>query len=118
MAETATPVDLEGFRAAMRLAGVEEVVEPTLEIYVEEAGALFDRIVEASRAGDLEGVRAGAHSLKSSSANIRAHRLAELFGALEGEAQMLDHARVKASLEQLEREFERVMAYLGAEPAR
>ena len=117
MADTATPVDLEGFRAAMRRAGVEEVVEPTLEIYVEEAGVLFDQIVEAARAGDLEVVRAGAHSLKSSSANIRADRLARLFETLEGEAQMLDQDRVSTSLAQLEGEFERVMAYLGAEPA-
>ncbi len=34
---TTPPVDLEGFRSVMREAGVEEIVEDTLEIYLEEA---------------------------------------------------------------------------------
>ncbi len=36
-AGTTPPVDLEGFRSVMREAGVEEIVEDTLEIYLEEA---------------------------------------------------------------------------------
>ncbi len=112
---TVTPVDLDGFRTAMRAAGVEEIVDTTLEIYVEEAGSLFDDLVEAWRAGDVAGVRAGAHTLKSSSGNIHATGLAEMFAALEAAAETPDEAAIASTMPELQTEFERVMAFLGAQ---
>ena len=110
------PVDLDGFRAAMREAGVEEIVDMTIEVYQEEASKLMTEMSQALGSGDLEQVRARAHSLKSSSGNIWAHDLAALYAKMEGAAQDHDTAVVQATYERLQPEFDRVMAYLaGAE---
>ncbi len=37
------PVDLDGFRSAMRDIGADEIVELTLAVYMEEAKSLFSR---------------------------------------------------------------------------
>ena len=65
------PVDIEGFRDLMRSGGIEEIVEPTLDLYRQEAPGVVDRIREAWESDDAEGVCSAAHKLKSSSANIR-----------------------------------------------
>ena len=77
------PVDLEGFRAVMREAGVEEIVEEILDLFLQQAGTTF-RDLEAARAGnDIEGMGAAAHSLRSASLNIRATGLGDLLNRLE-----------------------------------
>ena len=85
-ADTTPPVDLEGFRETMRAAGIEEIVEPTLEIFLQEAQRLFAALSTAVPAGDEETVRSAAHSLKSSAGNIWATRLARVLNELEGAA--------------------------------
>jgi len=113
------PVDIHGFREAMRAAGVEEIVGPTLSVYREEARQLFDTLVAAAAAWDAEGVRAAAHALKSSSGNIRAHRASSLFASVEGAASENDLTTVRSTLRALEPEFARVMTFLReAEVAR
>lgn len=107
------PVDLEGFRASMRAAGVEEIVDMTVDVYVEEAGRLFAELSSALSQGNLDQVRANAHSLKSSSGNIWAHDLAALFASMEGAAQDQNVGGVQQTYVQLQPEFERVMAYLA-----
>lgn len=106
------PVDLEGFRSIMRDAGVEEVVDTTVEIYVEEAPEIFDALRAAAESGRLAEVRAQAHSLKSSSGNIRATGLADHMRRLERAATDGDGPRVAESMAAATREFEAVMAYL------
>lgn len=111
-----TPVDLDGFRSAMRAAGVEEVVDLTIEVYLEDAPGLFEDASEAAGSGDLDRVRAHAHSLKSSSANIWATQLPTLFAALEQAAEQLDAARVDETMVRLRPEFARVVEYLQGLP--
>jgi HPt (histidine-containing phosphotransfer) domain-containing protein len=106
------PVDLEGFRAVMREAGVEEVVSTTVEIYLSEAPAIFRQIDEAVSHADSEEVRRAAHSLKSASGNIRAGRLADLLQVMEVLGKEGDLEAVRSAYPELRGEYEAVMEYL------
>jgi PAS domain S-box-containing protein len=106
------PVDLEGFREVMREAGVEEVVDTTVDIYLDDAPAIFVGIESAVADGNVEAVRRGAHSLKSASGNIRAHRLYELLQEMEGLGREGDVTRIRTAFPDLREEFRAVMAYL------
>lgn len=109
------PVDLAGFRETMREAGVEEIVDATLEIYVSEATGLFEALRGAVAAGDTEEVRARAHSLKSSSGNVWAVDLAGLLNQMESAARSGDMSGAAEIFEWVEPEYEAVMAYLAAD---
>ena len=108
------PVDVEGFRSMMREVGVEEVVDATLAIYVAEATKTMRRMVTAVATGDAEEIRQAAHSLKSSSGNVRATRLAELLQELEsfGKQGNVDGATDLFSA--VQSEYDAVMSYLGS----
>jgi CheY-like chemotaxis protein/HPt (histidine-containing phosphotransfer) domain-containing protein len=107
-----SPVDLEGFRAIMREAGVEEVVDATVDIYLTEAPTIFEEIDGAVRSGDTEGTRRAAHSLKSASGNIRAGRLSDLLQAMEVLGKEGDVEGALVAFPELHAEFESVMTYL------
>jgi HPt (histidine-containing phosphotransfer) domain-containing protein len=107
------PVDLKGFRSAMREAGVEEIVEPTLQVFVAEAATIFTALVEAVASGASETARTAAHSLKSSSANVRATVLAELLERLETVAVHGDIVEVRQLFERVRGEYEEVIAFLA-----
>ena len=107
------PVDIEGFRALMRSGGIEEIVEPTLDLYRQEAPGVVNRMREAYAVDDAEGVSSAAHKLKSSSANIRADSFAALLFRLESAGREADHERIAELMPDIESEFEAVMGYLG-----
>jgi len=109
------PVDLAGFRETMREAGVEEIVDATLEIYVSEAKGLFEALRAAVAAGDTEEVRAQAHSLKSSSGNVWAADLSGLLNQMESAAQSGDMSGAAEIFKSVEPEYEAVTAYLAAD---
>jgi len=112
-------VDLDGFRALMREAGVEEVVDTTLDIYLEESPRIFAALDVAVAAGDPDATRRLAHSLKSSSGNIRANRLFGLLQAMETLGRAADAEGARSALPELREEFGAVMAQLsrGKAPA-
>lgn len=76
-------VDVEGFRAMMREVGDEEIVDTTLAVYASEAPGIMARITNAVTPADSDEIRAGAHSLKSSSGTLRANHLAGLLRRLK-----------------------------------
>ncbi|MFQ5537998.1 MAG: Hpt domain-containing protein [Gemmatimonadota bacterium] len=109
---TPPPVDLEAFRETMRAAGVEEVVDATVEVYLSEMPAVFRRISDAVEAGDAEAVRSAAHSLKSASGNIRAQRMFHLLQELEDLGRRGDVAGIRALWPEVRDEFSAVVRYL------
>jgi len=109
------PVDLEGFRAVMREAGVEEVVEVTLDVYLSEAPELFRALEQALDGGDAEAVRRAAHSLKSASGNIRAKQLADMLQGMEDRGKQGEVAEARAALGTLRDEYQAVIRYLREE---
>jgi CheY-like chemotaxis protein/HPt (histidine-containing phosphotransfer) domain-containing protein len=113
-AAAAAPVDVTGFREAMRAAGVEEVVDAALDLFVAEAPRLFESIELAMGAADLDGVMVAAHTLKSSSGSIRATRLAEGLQRLEAAARAGDGGSCAAQLDGLRVQYKMVMDYLAS----
>jgi HPt (histidine-containing phosphotransfer) domain-containing protein len=106
-------VDLDEFRSSMRAAGIEEVVEPILALFAQEGPKGVASISAALSAGDMEGVRRAAHSLKSSAGNIRAKALAELLQQLENAAEARDSRRVVSLAESVGLEHDAVLKYLA-----
>jgi len=86
-----------------------------VRVYIEDAPRLVAQLREAAQSGDVEGLVAPAHSLKSSSANLGAARLSE-------QARMVEHgARLRTlappllpPVERIEAEFARVRQELSA----
>lgn len=112
-AHTNPPVELDGFREAMRAADLEEIVEVTIEVYIEEAPRTFDLLTAGVAEGNLDVVGSCAHSLKSSSYNVWAKSVAEMFGTMEDAARENDAALVNSTFAQAQPEFQRVMDFLS-----
>jgi HPt (histidine-containing phosphotransfer) domain-containing protein len=108
------PVDVAGFRETMREAGVEEIVEPTLLLFVQEAERVFERLSAALQSGDNEATRSCAHAMKSSSLNIRAWRLAGLLEELESAGGAGASDTANEVFGRVRPEYEAVIAYLAA----
>jgi CheY-like chemotaxis protein/HPt (histidine-containing phosphotransfer) domain-containing protein len=109
------PVDLVGFRDVMREAGVEEVVDVTLDVYLSEAPELFRSLEAAVHGGEGEAMRRAAHSLKSASGNIRAKRLAELLQRMENQGRDGDVEGARRALPDLRDAYEAVVRYVRAD---
>ena len=106
------PVRIDRFREYMREAGVEEIVEETLRVYLDEAPDRLRRLERALEHQNAREVEMEAHALRSASLNIRADGLA---GLLE----QAEHAGVDGDLEAARRlttligeELARVAKYL------
>ena len=108
------PVDLVAFREAMREAGVESIVNPTIAIYLREAPPRMARVLASLESGDGKELASAAHALKGSSGSLYAAKLSALFAELEaaGSAGNLEGAR--ALRESVELEWARAVAYLQA----
>ena len=106
------PIDLEGFRLAMRKADIEEIVEPALEVFVEESQRLVSTLEEAHSAGDADTLRRAAHTLKGSAGNVHAGELARRAGTLEAAAERGDLAGAKALIESAAAEYAAVIDHL------
>ena len=107
------PVDLEGFRAAMREVGVEHIVEPTLQVFAVEAAAIFKSLAHAMVSGDLETVNTAGHTLKSASANVRAFAFADALGRLEAAAGNGDPEEARRAFARCRTEYDAVTAFLS-----
>lgn len=108
-------VDLDGFRAMMREAGIEEAVDSTLAIYLQEAPPTFARLEAAAAADDAASAASAAHALKSASSNIWATSLVHILDATERAAREEDSARVGELVEEVRSVFHAVVDRLRAE---
>jgi HPt (histidine-containing phosphotransfer) domain-containing protein len=67
--------------------GARGLLRQVMRLYLHSVPPLIAELRRAGAAGDLAAVRNAAHSLKSSSANVGATRLAEMCKAVERAAQ-------------------------------
>jgi PAS domain S-box-containing protein len=117
--ETDPPVDIAGFRAVMKEAGVEEeVVDTTLQLFQPEAREVFARLQGAIDAGEPDDIRTQAHMLRASSGTIRATGLADVLGKLESLVRAGDVDGAKELFPDVAEEYGAVMDYLGAREPR
>lgn len=63
--------------------GGQGLIRQILQVFQDTSGATLCQIDQAVAAGDADGLRRGAHTLKSSSANVGAETLSGLFRQLE-----------------------------------
>ena len=104
---------LEQFRALDPAGGL-ALAERIVGVYLDSCGKSFSQIEEAAAAGDGEGLRRAAHSLKSSSGNVGAKPLYALLREFEGFGRegRIDEAR--ARLDALRQAFARACGELRA----
>jgi two-component system sensor histidine kinase/response regulator len=100
---------------SLQREGAPDLLDKVIRAYVSEAPNLLERLINAVEQGDALETYKAAHTLKSSSANIGALSLAELFKKLEALArdQSLDQA--KSILAHISLEYERVRNALQLE---
>ncbi len=114
-AAQAAPLDWDEFVAAAD--GDAEFAGELVQVFIESGDAVLHEIHDALLRGDAPAVRQAAHSLKGSSANMRAWDICEAAGRLEAAACSGDVADLEPLAAQLRTETSRAMDYLRARPA-
>ena len=107
-----SPVDLDGFRAAMREAGVEDAADETLRVFLGDAPPRMKAIETAVADGAPAAVGRAAHAYKSAAGTIQATRLAALLQELELAGGQGDGAAIRALVAAVRETHERVVSYL------
>jgi HPt (histidine-containing phosphotransfer) domain-containing protein len=75
-----------------------ELLNTIIDTYCENAAVLIRELVEAARGDDLDAAVRAAHSLKSSSANVGAQRLATLCRSIEQDGRSGDISAILVNL--------------------
>ena len=93
------------------------IIELT-EMFVEDARSALVTLKVATEEGDAESVERISHTLKGSSGNMGAWRMAEICAKLERVGASEDPSHARELLKKLEVEFERVRRALEVEVRR
>jgi PAS domain S-box-containing protein len=107
------PVDLEGFRAAMRDAGAEAAVAGVVRLFADSAPARLAAIVSAADGADAVALSRAAHAFRSSAATIGARALAARLEALEAMGKDSGLEGLSEAVTALREEVNTVIAYLA-----
>jgi HPt (histidine-containing phosphotransfer) domain-containing protein len=86
-----------------------------VEMFLDEGQSILATLRKELEEGDAQSVERIAHTLKGSSSNIGATRMAAICAELEGGGVSGDLTTAPALLERLEAEFEHVLSVLTAE---
>jgi signal transduction histidine kinase/DNA-binding response OmpR family regulator/HPt (histidine-containing phosphotransfer) domain-containing protein len=113
--DAATSFDPEALQAlrALQKPGRPDLVTRIIDLFVLDAPRLLGAMRDAIGASDAEGLRHAAHTLKSTSANVGALRLAASCGEIEQFARATDVAAATAPFAGATEELDRVLAALA-----
>ncbi len=92
-------VDPQRFRDLATLGGGHALRDQLLEVFESETPAVIDAIEDAASRGDLDGVRANAHRLRSSAGQMGADRLARRCRLIEESDALAPVAEVRRLFE-------------------
>jgi len=115
MSETHDRVlDMEviGALRALEEDGAPGLFEEIVELFLSDTPVRIDGLVQASSSGDMKGVEAAAHSLKSSCGNLGATVLVDLFRRIEKLSRENAAEEIPALVKQTAQEFDRVQSAL------
>jgi CheY-like chemotaxis protein/HPt (histidine-containing phosphotransfer) domain-containing protein len=98
--------------AQLPQSGSRNLVDRVVEAYLESSGELMSRLGEEIDSMNMDGVRAGAHALKSGSANVGALHLSDLCKALEVAGKQEDQSQVEFTWQQMQEEYSNVIEAL------
>jgi len=110
------PAALDNIRALQAKSG-NDVLVKVVQLYVASAPEQLQTMQEAISRGDHRALQMAAHTLKSSSANVGAMKLADLCKEVEQEARAGEMTRADARLLRMANEYERVWVALKAQLA-
>jgi len=103
--------------ARLREWGGEKLLSQMIRLFLENSPSRMDQIRAGARqGGDIGEAEQGAHSLKSSAANLGAEELRGLAAAMEGHAADGDHAAVAGLLDDVEGAYARAIAAMKEIP--
>jgi CheY-like chemotaxis protein/HPt (histidine-containing phosphotransfer) domain-containing protein len=108
---------LAGLRG-LQQPGAPDLLSQLIELFLGDAAPRLAGLAQAVAQGDAHALERQAHTLKGSSANIGARRLARLCEDLELLGRSGELGRAPGVLTELEAEFDRVRAALRAEMAK
>ncbi len=100
---------------ALDEGGAAGLLQQVVQLYLESVPRLIAELRRAGAAGDASAVRNAAHSLKSSSANLGAVRLAEMCKAVEQAARAGRLGGDLPSVDEIEGEFQALRPTLERE---
>ncbi len=106
------PVDLDDFRRTMREAGVEEVVDSMLQVFVSDAPGRLAELSHAVASGQAERIERAAHAFKSAAGAIAARRAAEALRAIELAAKAENVEEAQSLFVIARKEIETALEYL------
>ena len=95
--------------------GEPDLLAELIDLYLEDAPARIEAVKLAFTQGDAKALALAAHTLKGSSGNLGAKRIAALAGLLEEQGRLGSTTKAGPILQQLEREFALVRKTLEAE---
>jgi signal transduction histidine kinase/CheY-like chemotaxis protein/HPt (histidine-containing phosphotransfer) domain-containing protein len=95
--------------ASLPFASNKSLASQVIQTYMNSSLDLMTRLGEAIDRGDAECIRKAAHSLKSSSANVGAVRLAELCASIETSTRASDRASAVTLQGQIKDEYSHVI---------
>lgn len=111
MSELEPILDPAGF-ARLRRIGGEELVEAMVWAFLENAPRRVAAAVEASAAGDREGVARAAHSLKATAGNLGAAAVQQTAERLERDVATASDPELEALIAELQTRFRQLVAAL------
>lgn len=92
--------------------GGEKLASQMVRLFLKNSGTRMEQIREGAEAGDLEEAERGAHSLKSSAANIGAEVVRSYATQVESASLESDLDSVRSILPELETAYSRAIAEL------
>jgi HPt (histidine-containing phosphotransfer) domain-containing protein len=104
----------ESALARLREWGGDKLLGQMIRLFLENAPTRMDQIRTGATGGDIQEAEKGAHSLKSSAANVGAMALRELAADIERAAGAGDVNRVEELFAPIEAAFAEAIAALGA----
>lgn len=90
-----------------------EIMERLVQLYLNNATTLVTKLEQAWEQGDFELIRETAHSLKSSSLQIGASRLAEMCRTVENEARQQHFEKSGYAVAEMRQQFSKTLAALS-----
>ncbi len=104
-------IDIESLQALR--AALEEEFADLIETFLDDSPKKLARLELAFSRRDRGQLRDAVHSLKGSSSNLSALRLAHLCEALEDELDGLDFSQIEQRIEQIRQEYQQAAMILG-----
>ena len=114
-----TPLDHRALTdiAALQRPGSPSILQKVISLYFQSSSELLEKLRQALEQGDADTTRKAAHTLKSSSANLGARRLASLSKELEDAGRANSMEKAGPLLDQIKTEYGRVVTALEGELA-